>query len=138
MTADAEPLPQTKKSSRLSAVCYFLSFGCGNRPICGIRRNRDGFYPIRCRSGASARKVSYLIAYYPTHKPDDSDWVVPPVVSFDAYFGGTAFSKKISSHLTKNIIIRDRTGYGVSRYKVSQELIWEELEHRELRELYGE
>ena len=63
-------------------------------------------------------KVSYLVAYYLAHKPNDSDWVVLPVVSFDAFFGGTAFSKKILSRLPKNIIIRDRTGYGVSRYKV--------------------
>ena len=60
-----------------------------------------------------------------------------PVVSFDAFFGGTTFSKKILSQLPKNIIIRDRTGYGVSRYKVSQELIWEELERRELQKIYG-
>ena len=82
-------------------------------------------------------KVSYLVAYYLAHKPDDSDWVVMPVVSFDAFFGGTTFSKKILSQLPKNIIIRDRTGYGVSRYKVSQELIWEELERRELQKIYG-
>ena len=83
-------------------------------------------------------KVSYLVAYYLAHKPNDSDWVVLPVVSFDAFFGGTAFSKKILSNLPKNIIIRDKTGYGVSRYKVSQELIREELERRELQKVFGE
>ena len=83
-------------------------------------------------------KVSYLVAYYLAHKPDDSDWVVLPVVSFDAFFGGTTFSKKLLSHLPKNIIIRDRTGYGVSRYKVSQELIREELERRKLQKIFGE
>ena len=82
-------------------------------------------------------KVSYLVAYYLAHKPDDSDWVVLPVVSFEAFFGGTTFSKKILSRLPKNIIIRDRTGYGVSRYKVSQELIWEELNNRELQKAFG-
>ena len=83
-------------------------------------------------------KVSYLVAYYLAHKPDDSDWVVLPVVSFEAFFGGTTFSKKILSKLPKNIIIRDRTGYGVSRYKVSQELIWEELNRRESQKAFGE
>lgn len=83
-------------------------------------------------------KVSYLVAYYLAHKPDDSDWVVLPVISFDAFFGGTTFSKKILSRLPKNIIIRDRTGYGVSRYKVSQELIWEESERREAQKVFGE
>lgn len=58
-------------------------------------------------------------------------FAVLPVISFNAFFGGTAFSKKILSRLPKNIIIRDRTGYGISRYKVSQELIWEEIERRE-------
>ena len=61
-----------------------------------------------------------------------------PLVSFDAFFGGTTFSKKILSGLPKEIIIRDRTGYGVSRYKVSQELIWEESERRELQKVFGE
>lgn len=83
-------------------------------------------------------KVSYLVAYYLAHKPNDSDWVVLPVISFDAFFGGTTFSKKILSRLPKNIIIRDRTGYGVSRYKVSQELIWEESERREAQKVFGE
>ena len=79
----------------------------------------------------------YLATYYLAHKPDDSDWVVLPVVSFDAYFGGTTFSKKILSQLPKEIIICDKTGYGVSRYKVSQELIREELEYRKLQKVFG-
>ncbi len=74
--------------------------------------------------------VSYLIAYYLAHKPKDSDWVVLPVVSFDAYFGGTTFSKKILSQLPKDIIIRDRTGYGVSRYKVAEDIIFDGLKKR--------
>ena len=80
-------------------------------------------------------KVSYLVAYYLAHKPDDCDWVVLPVVSFDAFFGGTTFSKKILSRLPKNIIIRDRTGYGVSRYKVPEELVYKELERRKVAKL---
>lgn len=80
-------------------------------------------------------KVSYLVAYYLANIDDEIEWVVLPVVSFDAYFGGTTFSKKILSRLPKNIIIRDRTGYGVSRYKVAEELICNELERRELAKL---
>ena len=82
-------------------------------------------------------KVSYLVAYYLAHKPIDSDWVVLPVISLDAYFGGTAFSKKILSRLPKDIIIRDRTGYGISRYKVSEKLISDELQRREVQKVFG-
>ena len=77
-------------------------------------------------------KVYYLVAYYLANIDDKIEWVVLPVVSFDAYFGGTTFSKKVLSRLPKDIIIRDRTGYGVSRYKVAEELICNELERREL------
>lgn len=66
---------------------------------------------------------------------DKIEWVVLPVVSFDAYFGGTTFSKKILSKLPKDIIIRDRTSYGVSRYKVAEKLIYKELERRKIAKL---
>jgi len=80
-------------------------------------------------------KVSYLVAYYLANIDDEIEWVVLPVVSFDAYFGGTTFSKKILSKLPKDIIIRDRTSYGVSRYKVSEKLIYKELERRKIAKL---
>ena len=80
-------------------------------------------------------KVSYLVAYYLANIDDEMEWVVLPVVSFDAYFGGTTFSKKILSKLPKDIIIRDRTSYGVSRYKVNEKLIYKELERRKVAKL---
>ena len=80
-------------------------------------------------------KVSYLVAYYLANIDDEMEWVLLPVVSFDAYFGGTTFSKKILSKLPKDIIIRDRTSYGVSRYKVSEKLIYKELERRKIAKL---
>lgn len=79
--------------------------------------------------------VSYLAAYYLANIDDEPEWVVLPVVSFDAYFGGTTFSKKILSKLPKDIIIRDRTSYGVSRYKVNEKLIYKELERRKVAKL---
>ena len=79
--------------------------------------------------------VSYLAAYYLANIDDEPEWVVLPVVSFDAYFGGTTFSKKILSKLPKDIIIRDRTGYGVSRYKVAEDIIQSELHCRKLSRL---
>ena len=80
-------------------------------------------------------KVSYLVAYYLANIDDEIEWVVLPVVSFDAYFGGTTFSKKILSKLPKDIIIRDRTSYGVSRYKVSEKLVYKELHRRKIAKL---
>ena len=80
-------------------------------------------------------KVSYLIAYYLANIDDEMEWVVLPVVSLDAYFGGTTFSKKILSKLPKDIIIRDRTSYGVSRYKVSEKLVYKELYRRKIAKL---
>ena len=80
-------------------------------------------------------KVSYLVAYYLANIDDEMEWVVLPVVSFDAYFGGTTFSKKTLSKLPTDIIIRDRTSYGVSRYKVSEKLIYKELERRKIAKL---
>lgn len=80
-------------------------------------------------------KVSYLVAYYLANIDDEMEWVVLPVVSFDAYFGGTTFSKKILSKLPKDIIIRDRTSYGVSRYKVSEKLVYKELYRRKIAKL---
>ena len=80
-------------------------------------------------------KVSYLVAYYLANIDDEIEWVVLPVVSLDAYFGGTTFSKKILSKLPKDIIIRDRTSYGVSRYKVSEKLVYKELYRRKIAKL---
>ena len=80
-------------------------------------------------------KVSYLVAYYLANIDDEIEWVVLPVVSLDAYFGGTTFSKKILSKLPKDIIIRDRTSYGVSRYKVSEKLVYKELQRRKIAKL---
>ena len=80
-------------------------------------------------------KVSYLITYYLANIDDEIEWVVLPVVSLDAYFGGTTFSKKILSKLPKDIIIRDRTSYGVSRYKVSEKLVYKELQRRKIAKL---
>ena len=80
-------------------------------------------------------KVYYLVAYYLANIDDEIEWVVLPVVSLDAYFGGTTFSKKILSKLPKDIIIRDRTSYGVSRYKVSEKLVYKELQRRKIAKL---
>lgn len=61
--------------------------------------------------------IPTLVAYYRANKWDDSDWVLLPVSSFDAYFGSTAFGKKWLSQLPKNLMERQQF-CGVSRYKI--------------------
>ena len=39
-------------------------------------------------------KVSYLVAYYLAHKPIDSDWVVLPVISFDAFLAALPSARR--------------------------------------------
>ena len=59
-----------------------------------------------------------LVQFYRMNKPEDSDWVVLPVASFDAYFGTTAFGRKWLAELPETVIRRGESSYGVSRYMV--------------------
>ena len=38
--------------------------------------------------------IPTLVAYYIANRQEDTDWVVLPVVNFDAYFGTASFGKK--------------------------------------------
>ena len=58
-----------------------------------------------------------LIIYYLVNRQEDSDWVVLPVTNFAAYFGTTTFSRKWLPALCKTGIVRDTSGFGVSRYR---------------------
>lgn len=64
--------------------------------------------------------VQTLVAYYIANKPEDSDWVVLPVVNFDAFFGGTSFSKKYLRAIPETILARDGMGFGVCRYRITE------------------
>lgn len=68
-------------------------------------------------SGIPFEIVQTLVAYYIANKPENSDWVVLPVANFDAYFGGTSFSKKYLKAIPETIMVRDGMGFGVCRYK---------------------
>ena len=61
--------------------------------------------------------IHTLIAYYRANKPEDSDWVVLPVASFDAYFGSTNFSHKWLVKIPDTIMMREKQSFGVCRYK---------------------
>ncbi len=68
--------------------------------------------------GMPVEMLETLVAYYITNKPEDTDWVVLPVANFDAYFGGTAFSRKYLGKIPAGLIQREKQSYGISRYKM--------------------
>ena len=52
--------------------------------------------------------VYTLIAYYASNKPDDSDWVVLPVTSFDAYFGTINVNQELKIREMRAAAIRPK------------------------------
>ena len=71
--------------------------------------------------GLPPEVVCTLIAYYAVNKPEDSDWVVLPVASFDAYFGTTSFGRKYLRLIPGEILERSDSGFGICRYRVREE-----------------
>ena len=71
--------------------------------------------------GLPPEVVCTLIAYYAANKPEDSDWVVLPVASFDAYFGTTSFGRKYLRLIPGEILERPDSGFGICRYRVREE-----------------
>ena len=64
-----------------------------------------------------------LAAYYLLNKTEDSEWVVMPVTSFTAFFANTSFDRKWLPALREGPLRQDETSFGVSRYKISEELL---------------
>ncbi len=58
-----------------------------------------------------------LLQYYFANKEADTDWVVLPVINFDAYFGTSSFSKKWLNKLPAELFEK-QSRYGVCRYRV--------------------
>jgi len=73
--------------------------------------------------GSLTEVLEVLIAYYAANRPEDAGWVVLPVSSFDAYFGSTSFGRKYLRAIPPEIIQRDESGFGVSRYRVAEEFL---------------
>ena len=67
--------------------------------------------------------IPTLVAYYAANRQEDIDWVVLPVVNFDAYFGTASFGKKYLTLIPPEIMERDQSGSGVSRYRVLPEFL---------------
>ena len=64
--------------------------------------------------------VCDLIAYYHAHQEDDCDWVILPVTSFDMYYGGSYFSKRILATIPGEILER-QNHMGTCRYRVTED-----------------
>lgn len=96
----------------------------------GPLRQQRAIFPPRLRKkiataapGCPTEVLETLIAYYAANRPEDADWVVLPVASFDAYFGSTTFGRKYLRAIPPEIIQRDDSGFGVSRYRVAEEFL---------------
>ena len=74
-------------------------------------------------AGIDSVVLETLIAYYLLNKTVDSEWAVLPVTNFTAYFANTSFDRKWLPALRKGSIQQDETSFGVSRYKISEELL---------------
>lgn len=64
------------------------------------------------------RYVCDLIAYYHAHRTEVCDWVILPVTSFDMYYGGSYFSKRILSTIPEEILER-QNHTGTCRYRIT-------------------
>ena len=70
--------------------------------------------------GIPTEVLRTLIGYYLVNRQEDADWVVLPVISFDACFGRN-FSRKWLNALPESVIVRGRDkGRGMCRYKVEK------------------
>ena len=58
-----------------------------------------------------------LAKYYLANKPEDSEWVILPVDSFNAYFGTTSFDRKWLPAFPESVIVREEYA-GLCRYKM--------------------
>lgn len=70
--------------------------------------------------GMPLEVLTVMVAYYAANRQEDTDWVALPVSNFDAYFGGTSFSKKHLNAIPTEVLERTHVGYGVSRYRVRE------------------
>ena len=65
-----------------------------------------------------AEVIETPAVYCIANKPEDSDWVVIPVANFDAYFGGTTFSRKWLSKIPASVLERTGQKFGICRMRL--------------------
>lgn len=64
--------------------------------------------------------VRMLISYYHVHRQEDTQWVVLPTSSIDAYYGNSTFSGKILHKIPTDILVKEKLGK-VSRFTILPE-----------------
>ena len=96
-------------------------------PLCGVGTSFTEAQKAKIAAatpdGINPIVLETLVAYYLQNKNDSSEWVVLPVTSFTAYFANTSFDRKWLPALREGPIRQDETSFGVSRYKISEELL---------------
>lgn len=69
-------------------------------------------FKVATPKGVPNEVIPTLVAYYRVNKPEESDWVLLPVSSFDAYIGSTGFSKKWLNQISGEIVVRQKQSFG--------------------------
>lgn len=67
--------------------------------------------------GVPENVLPTLYKYYVANKPEDSDWVVLPIVNFNAYFRTTSFDRKWLPAIPETLLKRENQ-HGVCRFRI--------------------
>ena len=77
---------------------------------------------IVCPEEVPDHVLKDIAAYYLANRQPDTDWVVLPVISFEAYYGDNNFSGKWLSKIPKSILERENR-HGVCRMRMKLEIV---------------
>lgn len=96
-----------------------LELGPLRSPVFSLSDDQKHRIVAATPKGVPTEVLRTLIGYYVVNQQEGTDWVVLPVINFDAYFG-KSFSRKWLNMLPEDIIVRQRDkGRGVCRYMVA-------------------
>ena len=117
-------IPLSSKNTKGAWVLRFDDI-LSNALVAGPLKNKEQTLPEHLLKRVEECKdkeipedvILALLQYYFANKEADSDWVVLPVINFDAYLGTSSFSKKWLSKLPTELFEK-QSRYGVCRYRV--------------------
>ena len=117
-------IPLSSKNTKGAWVLRFDDI-LANALVLGLLKNNEQTLPEHllkriedCKDAEIPKDVILsLLQYYFANKEADTDWVVLPVINFDAYFGTSSFSKKWLNKLPAELFEK-QSRYGVCRYRV--------------------
>ena len=117
-------IPLSSKNTKGAWVLRFDDI-LSNALVAGPLKNKEQTLPEHllkrveeCKDkGIPENVILALLQYYFANKEADTDWVVLPVINFDAYFGTSSFSKKWLNKLPAELFEK-QSRYGVCRYRV--------------------